>query len=528
VTGGERPAEAKPPSVGETPAPISTIDRKAMIVVVSLMMGLLMGALDGTIVLTALGQILKDLNGQSAAETTFVVAAYLIAQTIALPIFGKLSDSYGRRRFFLLGLVVFLIGSALSGISQTTNELIVFRAVQGVGAGAFFPVAMSIIGVMFTPEARARLTGVFASVFGIASVIGPFVGSYIVDNLSWRWVFYVNIPIGVIALAMIVAYLPPLRATVKPKPFDTVGSVLLAAWVGPLVFVLQEVSAPAGAAWAWTDPRVLGLLAASAALFVGFLLQELRSADPLVPLRYFQQRVILIGSAISLLRGVVLLGVSVFVTVFVDIQLNNGPTSADAVRNVLYGFVLPLVFGSIVGGRLLLRFPYRPIMVSAMALMTFGMFVLSTATLATPTWGWTAAGGPTGLGVFLIPVGFGVGMSFSAVILSVQYAVPVREIGTATSLIQFLGSLGGSIGIPVLTAYYTARFSALTQGGPPAGTASPLGWFQANGVESVHSVFLVMAGVALAAAVLAVLVSGALPRDKPKEAHVVPPAAEPA
>lgn len=523
------PAPPLPSTDSDAPAPVSVIDRKALIIVISLMMGLLMGALDGTIVLTALGQILMDLNGQSAAETTFVVAAYLIAQTIALPIFGKLSDSYGRRRFFLLGLVIFLAGSALSGISQSTDELIAFRAVQGVGAGAFFPVAMSIIGVMFTPEARARLTGVFASVFGIASVIGPFVGSYIVDHLSWRWVFYVNIPIGVIALAMIIAYLPPLRATVKPKPFDTLGAVLLAAWVAPLVFALQEVSQPPGVAWGWTDPRILGLLGASVALFVGFLLQELRTSDPLVPMGYFRKRVILIGSAISLLRGVVLLGVSVFVTVFVDIQLQNGVGSADAVRNVLYGFILPLVLGSIVGGRLLLRFPYRPIMIAAMGFMSFGLFILSTATLSTPTWGLTASGLPTGLGVFLVPVGFGVGMSFSAVILSVQYAVPVREIGTATSLVQFLGSLGGSIGIPILTAYETARFTALTSGGPPAGTTSPVHWLEVSGVESVQSVFLVMLGVALLTVVLAFLVSGRLPRDQPtKEPHAIPPPADPA
>jgi len=292
------PAAATPSALASAPAPSPSASRdapqtiappptlsrgKAALILAGIMAGILMGALDNLVVSTVLPTIVKDLNATANGQA-FVVSAYLITSTVGTPVFGKLSDAHSRRNFFLLGLVIFIVGSALSGLSQNLAELIAFRAVQGFGSGAFFPIGLSIIAVLFRPETRARLTGAFSSIFGIAIVVGPFLGSYIVDHTTWRWIFYVNLPIGILGIAILLAALGPLYPQATPK-FDAVGALLLSGWIGALMLALIE---NAYNSVAWTDPTILGLLAATAVLFAGFIVWETRTENPLVPLSYFR------------------------------------------------------------------------------------------------------------------------------------------------------------------------------------------------------------------------------------------------
>jgi MFS family permease len=268
------------------PASSGPTSRLRWLIVLGIMLALLMGALDNFVVLTALTKILTQLGQPSGG--TFVVSAYVIASTTAVPIFAKLSDIWSRRNVFLGGLVLFMAGSVLSGLSQNLSELIAFRAVQGFGSGDFFPVGIAIVAVTFPPETRARVTGLLSGVFGIATVAGPLLGSAIVDHFSWRWIFYVNIPVGLLGMAIILLTLGPLRPT-RLRTFDVPGAILLFGWVGSLMFALIQVS---DAGWAWSDPRIVALLSAAVVLAVVFVVLELRSAEPLVPLRLLARRVV--------------------------------------------------------------------------------------------------------------------------------------------------------------------------------------------------------------------------------------------
>lgn len=487
--------------------------RRAALILGGIMAGILMGALDNLVVSTVLPKIVQDLNA-SANGQAFVVSSYLITSTVGTPVFGKLSDAHSRRNFFLLGLVIFIVGSALSGLSQNLAELIAFRAVQGFGSGAFFPIGLSIIAVLFRPETRARLTGVFSSIFGIAIVVGPFLGSYIVDHTTWRWIFYVNLPIGVAGIATLLASLGPLYPKTSPK-FDLAGALLLSGWIGALMLALIE---NAYNSVAWTDPVILGLLASTAILFVGFILWETGEPNPLVPLAYFRQRVIAASSAVSFFRGSFLFAISTFISIYVGFVLWG---NSDVVRDVLYGFVGPLVIGSVFGGQLLTRVPYRALVATGMGLMTFGALLLLFIKASTPTWVFSYGFLPTG-GILLdlIPLGLGVGLTFASTALSVQYAVPPRELGQATSLVQFMASLGGAVIVSVLTSFQASRLSALTSVpalsvygmckvfGPTSAACAPA-------VTSWVQTFSVAFPLAIAALVASLFMTGRLPRSRP-------------
>ena len=477
------------------------------------MAGLMMGALDNLVVSTVLPTLVKDLHATANGQA-FVVSAYLITSTVGTPVFGKLSDSHSRRNFFLLGLVVFIAGSALSGLSQNLSELIAFRAIQGFGSGAFFPVGLSIIAVLFPPEMRARLTGAFSSVFGIAIVLGPFVGSYIVDHTTWRWIFYVNLPIGVLGIVLLLFALGPLYPQVTSR-FDGLGAGLLSGWVATLMLALIE-NAQNGLAW--TDPLIVGLLAATAVLFVGFIFWETRTDNPLIPLALFRKRVIAASSAVSFFRGSFLFAISTFVSIYVGFVLWG---NSDVVRDVLYGFVGPMVIGSIFGGQLLVRLSYRVLVTTGMTLMTIGAFLLLFLKASTPAWVFSYGFLPTG-GILLdlIPLGVGVGLTFASTALSAQYAVPARELGQATSLIQFMASLGGAIVVSVLTSFQASRLASLTA--VPSnlvyGACKVFGATSvacAPAVTSWVDTFTVAFPLALAALIASFFMTGRLPRSRP-------------
>ncbi|MCI4349809.1 MAG: MFS transporter, partial [Thermoplasmata archaeon] len=483
---------------------------------------LLNGALDNFVELTALPNIVTDLRQPSGV--TFVVSAYIISSTVAVPIFAKLSDLLSRRNVFLLGLVIFIAGSLLAGLSQNLNELIAFRGLQGFGSGGFFPVGIAITAVIFAPEMRARLTGAFSAVFGVATVGGPFLGSFIVDHTSWRWVFYINIPIGLVGMAILLTTLGPLRPE-RRGSFDAAGAAVLAGWVGALTFALFQVSQ---GGWTWSDPRILGLLAVSLALFVVFVVWELRTKEPIVPLRLFRNRVVLASGGNAFLRGVVMFSLTTFISVYVGLVLLNGaPNAADTVRDVLYALVIPLVLGSAIGGQLLVRIPYRPLVASGMALAAFGSFFLIFLTTSTPTWTFAYGFLPSGgLILPLMPIGFGMGLTFSATVISVQNQVPRQDVGAASGLVQFLQGLGGAMGIALLTSFQQVRFDALrptsaplgcVPGAPPSGVClAYLQSVQGALVTSYDDVFVAMFGVLLLAVVFALFLTGRLPRKAPE------------
>ncbi len=492
----------------------------AVAVVLGIMLCLLMGALDNFVVLTALPNILSDLRAPSGGET-FVVSAYLISSTVAIPIFAKLSDLLDRKRVLIVGLLIFIGGSVLSGVSQSFNELVLFRAVQGFGSGDFFPVGLSIVAVIFPPETRARVTGLLSGVFGIATVAGPLLGAAIVSVTTWRWVFYVNIPVGLAGLVLLLVALGPIRPERKGS-FDFPGAAVLVGWVGSLMFALIEVSE---GGWAWADPRVVSLLVA-AVVFVGVFVwwETLRARDPLVPLRLFSRKIVTACGGTTFIVGMVLFPLATFLTLFVTfVTLQGRGDASDTVRDVLYFLVLPVVFGAATGGNLLTRVAYRPVVLAGLLISTVGLVLLTMVGVSTPTWKLADSFLPVG-GVVapLIPIGFGIGLTFPVFLLAVQNQVPEGEVGAASGLVQFLQSLGGSIGLTLLSSFQQSRFLALSPAPPAGGCAPPpsaaciaygQGLLSAS-ATSFMDVFTVMLVLAVIGLLLSLAISGRLPKGK--------------
>jgi EmrB/QacA subfamily drug resistance transporter len=511
------PSDPPGPSASGISAPAAAT---ATLVVIGILAALLMGALDNFVVLTALPQIVSNLGQPNGV--TFVVSSYLISSTVAIPIFGKLSDLFSRRNVFLLGLGIFIAGSLLSGISQNLNELIVFRAIQGFGNGDFFPVGISIIAVIFPPETRARLIGLLSGVFGIATVAGPLLGSFIVDNASWRWVFYVNIPVGLLGVAILVTTLGPLRPESR-RTFDVPGAALLAGWVGALMYALIQVS---DSGWAWSDPRIIALLLATVVLFAGFTFWEIRTKEPLVPLRLFGRRVVAGSGGTAFLVGFAVFSLSTFVSVLVGlVLLTPGSSSADVVRDVLYALVIPIVFGAALGGQLLTRLSYRNLTAIGALVSAFGFVFLISVSATTPVWvlayGFLPVGG---IVLPLIPIGFGAGLTLPVFILAVQNEVPMADVGAASGLVQFLQSLGASLGLSLLAVFQQWRFKsaapAAPAGGCPSGvtpTPACVSYDTSSLTALVHSydqLFTLMLGLLLVTFLVSFLLVGRLPRGK--------------
>jgi EmrB/QacA subfamily drug resistance transporter len=468
-----------------------------LVVTIGILLALLMGALDQFVALTALPTILAQFGQLNGG--TFVISAYVIASTTAIPIFAKLSDLWSRRNVFLGGLVVFIVGSILSGLSQNLPELILFRAVQGFGSGGFFPVGIAIVAVVFPPETRSRIVGALSGVFGIAVVAGPLIGSAIVSYTTWRWVFYVNIPIGIVGFILIATTLGPLRPELVRK-FDLVGAGLLTAWVAAVMFPLYQI---VDAGWGWTDPRVLVLLGLGAVLIVAFVLWELRQNNPLVPLRLLARRVMAAGGGATYFIGMVFFPVATFLSLVVGLAL--APGNPNIVRDILYYLVIPLVIGAALGGQLLTRLSYRTVAVTGLLIGIVGMASLTTLSPTTPLWILIFRFIPVGGVVLpLVPLGFGIGMTFPVFLLAAQNQVGTADVGEAGGLIQFLQSLGGAVGLSVLASFQATRLAAL---GP-----SP-----ASLLTSYDQTFEVMVGLLVVALVFVLFLVGAIPKASPKK-----------
>ena len=498
--------------------PLSISARRRWAVTAGVMTGMFLAALEATVVSTAMPTVIASLGGLS--HYSWVFSAYLITSTVTVPVWGKLSDIYGRRLFYQLGIAVFLLGSVLSGMSTTMTQLIAFRAIQGLGAGALIPLGMTIIGDIYTLAERARMQAFFSGVWGLASVIGPVVGGFITDQLSWRWVFYINIPVGLAAAVIMGLALKEPKRQQRPA-IDYAGAATLMASITLLMLALVE----GGASFTTlTSPRNLLLFAGAAALAALFVWIEQRAADPMVPFKLFRNRVVAVSVTAGFLAGVSMFGAISFVPLFAQGALGSSATEAGSLLTPL---MLSWVGLSIVGGRLLLKVGYRPTSIVGFALLTLGFALLSNFERDTRRlW----------LYVDLVMIGAGLGLTMLTLLIAVQQAVPRSQLGIATSLNQFSRSIGGAVGVAVMGAVLSAGLashlnevaqrggSALTPERAAELSANPnaliepqaratlpegaLDALQESFAAAIHKVFWV--GTALAA--LAMLVAFWLPR----------------
>jgi EmrB/QacA subfamily drug resistance transporter len=407
--------------------------RKALITLATLI-GTFLAALDSTVVGTAMPTVIGELGGLELYPWAF--ASYLLAATVTGPIFGKLSDTYGRKPIYLAGIFLFLLGSVLAGTSQSMAALISFRTIQGLGAGAVQPVAITIVGDIFELETRARIQGLFGAVWGISAVVGPAAGGFITDLISWRWVFYVNVPFGIVAAFLLAATLTESFER-RERSVDYLGTALL---TGGLVAVLLALLGGAGElSWA-----TIALFLGGVAVLALFALVERRAADPVVPLDLFSERIIAVSAVGNLAMGGVLLGVSVYVPLFVQGALGGTAiTAGAAVASLSIGWPV----GSFVGGRLLLLLGYRTTLLLGSALIALG------SALCVPMGSETSL---TYIVWAVVVIGLGLGFSSTSYLVSVQNAVPWRRRGVATSSVVFFRTVGGLLGVAVMGAFLNA------------------------------------------------------------------------
>jgi EmrB/QacA subfamily drug resistance transporter len=417
-----------------------------------LLLAMLLASLDQTIVATALPTIVRDLGGLD--QLSWVVTAYLLGATVTMPLWGRASDLYGRKPLFLAAIGVFLCGSALSGAAQDLTQLITFRAVQGLGAGGLMTLAMAIVAEIVSPRERGRYQGYIQMVFVIASVAGPLLGGVFADHLSWRWVFYVNLPIGFATVALIVSalHLPVER---KPVRLDSLGAALLAGGLTCLLLVTTW----SGREYAWDSAEILGLAVAALALLGLFVAQERKAAEPILPLRLFRQPVFVIVSAALFLTTLAFFAVIVYMPVY--LQVATGATATES-GLLLLPLMLAATGSTAVAGRVISRTGrYKAFPVCGLSTMAVGLALLS------------GIGAHTAYEVvagLLVLFGVGFGMVSQVLTIAIQNAVERRELGIATASANLFRSLGGSVGVAVFGALFAAR----VHGPSPAAVADAL------------------------------------------------------
>ncbi|ULL18065.1 MFS transporter [Paenibacillus sp. H1-7] len=410
--------------------------------IAGLMLGLLLASLDQTIVSTAMPTIVGTLGGLD--KFVWVFSAYLIANVVSMPIFGKLSDMYGRKLFFLLGLGVFMIGSALCGMSSSMLELIIYRAIQGIGGGALMPITFTIIFDLFPPEKRGKMQGLFGAVFGISSVLGPLAGAYFTDNVDWTWIFYINLPLGVISFALIALFYHPALPTNRNQKIDWLGTVTFAGAILCLMFALEL----GGKEFAWNSLPSYGLFGGFVLLFVLFLWVETKVPAPVVPLQLFRNRLFSSSMGASLVYGAIMMAAASYIPLFIQGVFEGSATSAG---QVLTPMMLGVVASSTLGGRFIGRTSYRNIMLVSVTLLLIATLLLSMVSVTTPRWVVT---------LYMVVMGLGVGVSFPVTSMSALHQIGPQQRGIVTSLVSFFRSIGSAIGVTVFGAVQAAALKA--------------------------------------------------------------------
>jgi EmrB/QacA subfamily drug resistance transporter len=407
--------------------------RQIMLIMSGLMLGILLAALDQTIVATALTTISRDFHRPDLYS--WVVTSYLLTSTVTTPLYGKISDLFGRKRIFQFAIVVFLVGSALSGLSGNMYQLIIFRGVQGLGAGGLISLALAIVGDVIPPRERGRYQGYFGAVFGIASVIGPLVGGFLVEQASWRWVFYVNIPIGVFALVVINRVLKLDHQPRRPK-IDFVGSLLIVTGVALFLVGVQTAGTHAAITTNAIAFAVVGLL-----LVAGFIWWEARASEPIVPLRLFSNRVFTVAVVLALITGAVMFGAIIFSPQYLQIVRGVSPTSSGLRLLPLLGGLLICSIGS--GRAISATGRYKIFVVAGTAILAAGTALLTQVHVNTSSLEFS---------LILFIVGAGLGLFLQTLVIIVQNAISTADLGVGTSAVTFFRTLGGAVGSSVLGA----------------------------------------------------------------------------
>jgi EmrB/QacA subfamily drug resistance transporter len=458
-----------PGGPGDGPSYLS--HRQILIVLAGVMAGMLLFALDQGIVGTALPRIVSELGGLD--KLSWVVTAYLLTSTATTPLWGKISDLYGRRLIFQVAIIIFLIGSALSGLSQNMVQLIGFRALQGVGGGGLFAIALSIIGDVIPPRERGRYQGYFGAVFGVSSVAGPLLGGWLTDGPGWRWIFYINIPVGLAALVVTSAALkmPVVR---RRHQIDYLGAAAIVGAVTCLLLYLDW----RGNEYGWTSPGAMVLLGGAVLLAVAFVLIERRAAEPIIPLRLFRNPVFSVGNAFAFLAGVAMFGTIIFLPVYLQAVKGFSPTESGLA-------LLPAIIGifstSITSGQLITRTGrYKIFPVIGAAVMTVALFLLSRLGVDTPFWQ---------VAFYEYLFGAGLGFTMQTIVTAVQNSVEYRDMGAATSSTTFFRQMGGSMGAAVFGAVLSSRLAhylaeQLARAGIHTGAGGP--HVDANNVQAIQ------------------------------------------
>ncbi|MCE3201826.1 MDR family MFS transporter [Paenibacillus sonchi] len=430
---------------------------KLGIVIAGLLLGILMASMDSTIVATAMGNIVGELGGMD--KFVWVTSAYLVAEMAGMPIFGKLSDMYGRKKFFIFGIIVFMAGSALCGTADTITQLAAYRALQGVGGGALVPIAFAIMFDAVPLETRGKLGGAFGAVFGLSSIFGPLLGAYITDHIAWQWVFYINLPLGVIALVMVVSFY---RESVEHSkhPIDWLGAGTLLGAVISLMFALEL----GGKEYAWDSALILGLFAAFAVLAVLFLFAETKAKEPIISFALFRQRLYASSILCALFSGAAFIAASVYIPIFIQGVLGGSATNSGLV-------LLPMMVASVVtastGGFLMVKTSYRSLMVPTLILLVLGTGLV--ATLAPDASRLLVT-------FYMILIGLGVGASFSVLSTAAIHGLTPQQRGSASATLNFIRSLGMTIGITafgiIQSHYLSSKLNEVfsgTAGAAPGG-----------------------------------------------------------
>ena len=453
-------------------------------VLAGLIMVLLLAALDGTIVATALPTIVAELGG--LAHLAWVVSAYLLAQTAVIPLYGKLGDLYGRKRVLQAAVIIFLVGSALCGLSGDLTQLIVFRAIQGLGGGGLIVGAQAAVADVVSPRERGRYQGMFGAAFAAASIAGPLIGGFVTTHLSWRWIFYINLPVGAVALGVLAATLPTSGSRTR-HDLDWLGALTLAVALCALVLVADL----GGNLLPWTSAALVALAVAAVVLLAVFVRIEWRAAEPILPLRLFRDRVFVIAGAISLVAGLAMFGTVTYMPLYLQTVRGSSPTASGLELLPVMGgaFLTSLVSGQLISR----RGRYRVFPIVGTALASAGLLLLSTMGPAT---------GRAALYVYLLVFGLGLGMVMQVMVLAVQNAVSYEDLGVATSAVTLFRFIGGSLGTAVLGAIFAARL----------GDSVDIGVLRESGridpavfMRALDTVFLTAAAVAALGFLLALL-----------------------
>jgi EmrB/QacA subfamily drug resistance transporter len=436
------------PAIGGNPTAVpgaralALDEPRRLVVFGGLILVLLLAALDSTIVATALPTIVGELGGLE--RLSWVVTAYLLAQTVVMPLYGKLGDLYGRKRVLQVAVLIFLAGSALCGLSRSMLQLIVFRALQGLGGGGLMVSSQAAIGDVVPPRERGRYQGIFGAAFGVASIAGPLLGGFFTTHFSWRWIFYVNLPLGAVALGVLGTALPTTGRRVAHR-VDYLGALLLAVGLAAIVLATDL----GGTAYAWSSAPIVAILLAGALALVLFLVVERRAAEPVLPLHLFGNRVFAVAGAVGLIVGFALFGAVTFLPLFLQVVRGQSPTASGLQLVPMMGGMLLTSIGS---GQIISRSGrYRFFPIVGTAVMAVGLFLLSRLRPDT---------GAAALSLDLVVVGVGLGMVMQVLVLAVQNAVDFEDLGVATSGATLFRFIGGSVGTAVLGAIFTARLSA--------------------------------------------------------------------